>query len=268
MTSFADIERDGWNDRAEVYASTTAQATTQAIPQLLSTVQPRFGTTLLDICTGPGFAAGAASAIGCKVTGIDFAASMVAEAAKGFPTCEFKTGDAQQLAFEDAQFDAAICNFGVFHFSEPERAMREAARVLKPEGRYAWTQWFGPDKSPFFATVFKAVSSHANMDVGLPEAPPPFRFSDLAVAKQAMNDAGFADVETTEVPIVLHAPAATFIEFFNKFSVRMTMILDRQESEVRARIQSEIAQGLAAFNVRGILELPIPAFVVSGHKET
>jgi ubiquinone/menaquinone biosynthesis C-methylase UbiE len=268
MTSFADIEREGWNDRAEIYASTTAQATTQAIPQLLSSVRPRFGTSLVDICTGPGFAAGAASAIGCNVTGVDFAASMVEEAAKNFPTCNFTTGDAQELAFDDCRFDSAICNFGVFHFAEPERAMREAARVLKPGGRYAWTQWFGPNKSPFFATVFKAVSSHANMDIGLPEAPPPFRFSDLSVAKQAMQDAGFDEVEITAVPIVLHAPAATFFDFFNKFSVRMTMVLDRQESAVRERIQGEIVEGLAKFNVGGTLELPIPAFVVSGCKET
>lgn len=268
MTSFADIERDGWNDRAEVYASTTAQATTQAIPRLLGTVQPRFGTSLLDICTGPGFAAGAASAIGCTVTGVDFAASMVEEAERNFPTCEFTTGDAQALAFVDGRFDSVICNFGIFHLSEPEQAMREAARVLKPDGRYAWTQWHGPDKSPFFATVFKAVSNHANMDIGLPEAPPPFRFSDLSVAEQAMQDTGFDQVEITEVPIVLHAPAATFSDFFNKFSVRMTMILDRQESGVRDRIQNEIAEGLAKFNVRGTLKLPIPAFVVSGRKKT
>jgi len=266
MTSFADIERDGWNDRAQVYAATTAQATTQAIPHLLGAVRPKFGDHLLDICTGPGFAAGAAAAIGCEVTGVDFAQSMVDVAAARFPSCRFGLGDAQALKFEDRTFDAALCNFGVFHFSEPESAIREAARVLKPGGRYAWSHWFGPDKSPFFATVFRAVMTHANMDVGLPESPPPFRFSDMAIATSAMEDAGFDDIEMTEVPVVLHAPATTFFDFFNKFSVRMTMVLDRQEPSVRERIENEIAAGLAKFDSGGTLRLPIPAFVVSGCK--
>jgi ubiquinone/menaquinone biosynthesis C-methylase UbiE len=266
MATFAEIERDGWNDRAGVYENTTAQATTQAIPALLNAVRPRFGTRLLDICTGPGFAAGAAAAIGCNVTGVDFAGEMVRSATDKFPQCTFMIGDAQALDFESAFFDAAVCNFGVFHFAEPELAINEAARVLVPRGRYAWTQWLGPDRSAFFATVFKAVSTHANMDVGLPPAPAPFRFSDTEVATSAMEAAGFVDIQISEVLIVLPAPATSFMDFFRKFSVRVTIILDRQEDHVNRTIQEEITSGLAQFEVDGLLQIPMPAIVVSGQK--
>ena len=264
MSTFAELERDGWNDRAGVYETTTAQATTQAIPALLSAVQPRHGLRVLDICAGPGYAAGAAAAIGCDVTGVDFADEMVEAAKANFPKCRFLTGDAQALDLADGCFDAAICNFGLFHFAEPEQAIGEAARVLKPGGRYAWSQWQGPDKSAFFATVFKAVTMHANMDVGLPPAPPPFRFSDPEVASAAMTAAGFEDIRLVEVPIVLPAPAATFMDFFRMFAVRTTMVLDRQDEAVLRTIEEEITAGLAGFNGDGTLHIPMPAIVVSG----
>lgn len=266
MSTFAEIERDGWNDRASVYENTTAQATTQAIPTLLNAVQPRFGLRLLDICSGPGFAAGAAAAIGCDVTGVDFAEKMVKTAAANFPNCRFLTGDAHALDLEAASFHAAICNFGVFHFAEPELAISEAARVLKIGGRYAWSQWQGPEKSPFFATIFSAVMTNANMEVGLPPAPPPFRFSEPDVANAAMKAAGFEDVQISEVPIILPAPAETFMDFFKKFSVRMTMVLDRQEPTVNRAIENEITAGLTQFDQGGILQIPMPAIVVSGRK--
>lgn len=266
MTTFAEIERDGWNNRASVYETTTAQATTQAIPALLSAVQPRSGLRVLDICSGPGFAAGAAAAIGCDVTGVDFADEMVKAAKANFPKCRFLTGDAQALDLAAGSFDAAICNFGVFHFAEPKLAIGEAARVLKPGGRYAWSQWQGPDKSAFFATVFKAVTTNANMEVGLPPAPPPFRFSDPDVASSAMTAAGFEDIRIVEVPIVLPAPTETFMDFFKKFAVRTTMILDRQDEAVNRTIENEIMAGLTRFDVDGSLQIPMPAIVVSGRK--
>lgn len=266
MSGFTEIEREGWNVRAGVYQETTAQATTQAIPLLLAAVEPRFGMQLLDICSGPGFAAGAAAAIGCTVTGVDFAEEMVKAAETNFPQCQFVAGDAQALDFGAMSFDAAVCNFGVFHFQEPELAINEAARVLRSGGRYAWSQWLGPDKSAFFAIVFKAVTSHANMDVGLPPAPPPFRFSDPKTATTAMKAAGFEDIKVQEAPVVLPAPADTFMDFFKKFSVRVTMILERQEPDVLRAIEEEIKAGLDPFDTDGWLNIPMPAIIVSGRK--
>ena len=83
-----------------------------------------------------------------------------------------------------------------------------------------------------------------------------------------MEEAGFDDVQIIEVPIVLPAPADTFMDFFRKFSVRVSMILERQDEAVKRLIETEIVSGLARFAGDEVLQIPMPAFVVSGRKAT
>ncbi len=56
------------------------------------------------------------------------------------------------------------------------------------------------------------------------------------------------------------------MDFFQKFGVRLTMILDRQDAAVNQTIEDEIVAGFARFDEGGILQLPMPAIVVSGRK--
>lgn len=52
----------------------------------------------------------------------------------GLENIGFKVADAHDLPFEDGTFDAVTCRFGVAFFADYPQALREARRVLKPEG--------------------------------------------------------------------------------------------------------------------------------------
>ena len=94
---------------------------------------------LIDIACGPGVVTAALAPNAAAVVAFDATDEMLAKAkarcAKaGLDNVEFKSGDAEHLPFADAQFDGAVTRAAVHHFAEPQNAINEMFRVLRPGG--------------------------------------------------------------------------------------------------------------------------------------
>jgi 4-hydroxy-3-polyprenylbenzoate decarboxylase len=57
---------------------------------------------------------------------------------------ECVVGDALELPFEDASFDAVVCGFGIRNLADLRRGVREVRRVLKPRGSFVTLELFRP----------------------------------------------------------------------------------------------------------------------------
>ena len=122
-------------------------------------VSPK-GTRLLDVCTGPGILAGAALERGAQVVGLDFSGKLIEIAKRNVPGAEFQQGDAQALPFEAESFDAVVCGYGVIHVPEPQKALSEMHRVLKPGG-YLAVKCLGSTKARLTVSAFSSAPSRS-----------------------------------------------------------------------------------------------------------
>ena len=265
--SFKELEQQGWGAKADYYDAFGGQITVGAVAPLLDAAGVGADMRVLDVACGPGYVAGGATARGAQAIGIDFAANMVADARRRYLRTEFREGDAENLAFDTASFDAVVCAFGILHVADPDKAIAEAYRVLRPGGRYAFTVWSGPDRHDFLGMVLKAVQTHGNMQVSLPPAPPFFRFSDPAECRKSLTQVGFLDASVRELALDWHAPSLeAILDCIYKSTVRTAMVLERQTPDALDRIHRAIREDAKRFARGGGYRFAWPTVLAAARK--
>ncbi len=176
--------------------------------RLLTDEQP---TRVLDVATGTADLAIKAERMlhPRDVIGVDLSAEMLDYGRKKLdrlglsPRISLVQGDAQDLPFDDASFDAAMVAFGVRNFEDLNAGLRGIRRVLRPGGRLVVLEFSRPRTFPI-KQLYSWYSRHILPRIGGTLSPDQGAYEYLpnSVAKfpdgtdflNRMDDSGFGEL--------------------------------------------------------------------------
>lgn len=123
------------------------------------------GAKVLDVCCGTGDISLMLADAGrdIQVTGLDFSPAMLREAEhrrKHRKNVRFLRGNALDLPFGDACFDAAVISFGLRNTADYEKTVQEMKRVVRRGGRVYCLESLVPENrviKPFYRLYFRQV---------------------------------------------------------------------------------------------------------------
>jgi len=200
------VQRYGWDLAAADYEMLWQAQLADAQTALLAAAGLRGGERVLDVACGTGlvsFAAAHAVGPAGQVLGVDLSDGMV-EAARlravrrEVPNATFMRMDAETLALPDASFDVALCALGLMYVPDPEQALREMRRVLKPGGRVVAAVW-GERPRCGWAALFGIVDAEVASEV----CPLFFRLGQRDTLARTCDAAGFSAVDERRISTTL-----------------------------------------------------------------
>ena len=108
--------------------------------------------TVGDLGCGTGTVSAALAPFVARVVAVDGSAAMLQAAKKrlqGFDNIDLRRGELESLPIDDARLDAATLMLVLHHVPEPERALAEASRALKPGGRVVLVDMLPHDRESY-----------------------------------------------------------------------------------------------------------------------
>jgi len=185
-----------WGARAADWAALQEPQFTRAYEAVFERIGLRAGSAYCDLGCGCGLAASMASARGARVAGLDAAEQLLSFARARVPAGDFRQGELEDLPFENGSFDV-VTGFNSFQYAgDPVRALGEARRIARRDGRVVMMTW-GPPEGMDAASLVAALKPL------LPPppagAPGPFALSDRDALIHFAESAGLRPLEVDDV---------------------------------------------------------------------
>lgn len=234
------------------------------------------GHRVLDIASGtgePGLPAAELVGPSGKVVLTDIAEKMLEVArekarARGLENVEFRAVDGARLDAGEAEFDAAICRFGVMFMPEPDECAASVYRILKSGGRFAFSTWGPPEENPFLSIPIKVLAGHVDFTPPPPGAPGPFAFADPDRAERLLSNAGFKDVavEKVEVTAADFDSGHDFWQYTLDMAGPIANLFDQVPGDRQQQVAEEIAATAAGGDPNNRVVLKGNALLAAGTK--
>jgi SAM-dependent methyltransferase len=263
----------GWRAWVDVLeAANGGQAVSRSLVELAG-IGP--GDAVLDVAAGygePGLTAARAVTPGGHVVCTDISSEMLAvgrerAAAAGLDNLEFLEGDAEELAFGEASFDAVLSRQGLQFLPDITGVLARLHSFLKPHGRLAAAVW-GPPQAVQFAAPVPLIRA----ELGLPPPPAgipgPFALANPDQLAALVEAAGFTDVETGTVTAVYQPGSPELAtRWLREVAPPITALVDPQPPEVQERVWAKVTEAWAPFTIAdGRVRLENQAVWVTGTK--
>lgn len=147
------VERQ-FGSQASAYVASRVHAEGDDIAELAALAASVPGARVLDLGCGGGHVSYAAAKVAASVTAYDLSPDMLAAVAReassrGLGNVETRQGPAERLPFADGSFDVVLCRFSAHHWQDVRAGLREARRVLKPEGAAGFADVIAPEQAVF-----------------------------------------------------------------------------------------------------------------------
>lgn len=218
---FRAQSRKGWGEQAEGWEATRDEMRTNTMPVsawMIDALDPQPGHTLLELAAGPGDTGLLAAELiepGGTLISSDFSPEMLQVAQRraeelGARNVRFKQIDADtSIDLQAASIDGVLCRWGYMLMADPDNALRETRRVLRPGGRVALAAWTGPDDNPWSALPGGELTARGLLDPPDPDAPGQYAWAKPGVIGEHLDAAGFTEhhVEALDFAMSYRSPA-------------------------------------------------------------
>ena len=208
---WGDVSK-GWEARADQFR----RATMPVASWMIDHTAPQVGQTVLDLAAGigdTGFLAAELVQPGGTLITSDASPEMLSAAqrraeALGIRNVRFKQIDASQpIDIETASIDVVLCRWGYMLMDDPENALRETRRVLRPGGRVAFAAWAGAEDNRWSSLPFRLLLERGAIEPDEPGSGGQFAWADRQIIVDHIENAGFVEYEIEAVDFPIRYPS-------------------------------------------------------------